>query len=440
MDKKKKDIFLSLIVPFYNSEDTLKQCVYSILLQKKNEYIEIILVNDGSTDRSFKIAKKIKKNNSNIILINNPINLGVSASRNIGLKKAKGKFIIFLDSDDEIIKNSLDKIKKLVSEDKKNDFIFFNKFVSKVGKKTFINHSLVKENLKQNNINNLILNFTKQKNIYGNIYNYILKRNFLINKKIFFTNNVNFAEDQEFIVKIICFCKKFQFINDNFYIYKSGHGSLSNRMGLESTMSCVKIIFNLILLKNKLKNKNKQKYIETITLKIFKQFMPRLLCLNQKNIVLISKYLKANKKISNKLDFYFGNERIHFNKKILSYKDYLIDIKKRVSEDMIKSFAVKKNIKFFSFCYNYYSLAYEKILREKNLSFCGHLDNNYLLINKNKTKKKIISPQSLKNKNKEYKKNILIIITNQFRKNIKDITNQLVKLGISKKQILYKLF
>ena len=164
MDKKKKDIFLSLIVPFYNSEDTLKQCVNSILLQKKNEFIEIILINDSSTDRSFKIAKKIKKDNSNIILINNPINLGVSASRNLGLKRAKGKFIIFLDSDDEIIQNSLDKIKKLISEDKKNDFIFFNKFVSKVGKKTFINHSLVKENLNQNNINKFILNFAKQKN------------------------------------------------------------------------------------------------------------------------------------------------------------------------------------------------------------------------------------------------------------------------------------
>ena len=74
--------------------------------------------------------------------------------------------------------------------------------------------------------------------------------------------------------------------------------------------------------------------------------------------MLISKYLKANKKISNKLDFYFGNERIHFNKNIKLQR--LLNYIKRVSEDMIKSFAVK-NIKFFSFCYNYYSLAYEKI-------------------------------------------------------------------------------
>ena len=107
---------------------------------------------------------------------------------------------------------------------------------------------------------------------------------------------------------------------------------------------------------------------------------------------------------------------------------------------MVKNLPLRKNIKFFSFCYNYYSLAYEKILREKKLNFIGHLDNNYRLFNKIKIKKKIIPPQSLKKKDKAYKKNIVIIITNQFRKNIKNITNQLVKFGIPKKQVLYKIF
>ena len=76
-----------------------------------------------------------------------------------------------------------------------------------MGKNTYFSHLLVKENLKHNNINKLILNFIKQKNIYGNIYNYILSRNFLLNKKIYFSKNINFAEDQEFVVKIICFSK-----------------------------------------------------------------------------------------------------------------------------------------------------------------------------------------------------------------------------------------
>ena len=133
-----------------------------MITQKKNENIEIILINDGSTDNSLKIVKKVKKDYSNIVLVNNHNNLGVSASRNIGLKKAKGKFIIFLDSDDEILKNSLFKIKKLISKDKKNDFIFFNKFISKVRKNEYFRHLLVMENLKRNNINKLILNFIKQ--------------------------------------------------------------------------------------------------------------------------------------------------------------------------------------------------------------------------------------------------------------------------------------
>ena len=66
-----------------------------MITQKKNENIEIILINDGSTDNSLKIVKKVKKDHSNIILVNNHNNLGVSASRSIGLKKAKGNSLFF---------------------------------------------------------------------------------------------------------------------------------------------------------------------------------------------------------------------------------------------------------------------------------------------------------------------------------------------------------
>ena len=96
--------FFSVIIPVYNSELFLKKAVSSIL-QEKIKDIEIILVNDRSDDRSLQICRNFKKKNKNIVLINNKKNLGPAETRNKGIKKAKGDYIVFLDSDDYFIKN-----------------------------------------------------------------------------------------------------------------------------------------------------------------------------------------------------------------------------------------------------------------------------------------------------------------------------------------------
>ena len=87
-------IFFSIIIPVFNSEKFIKECVQSVLSQNFNN-LEIILINDYSTDRSGKICKELKLNNLNKLkLIQNKKNLGVGASRNIGLNLANGKYII----------------------------------------------------------------------------------------------------------------------------------------------------------------------------------------------------------------------------------------------------------------------------------------------------------------------------------------------------------
>lgn len=91
---------ISIIVPIYNTEKYLDQCIASILRQTYDN-LEIILVNDGSTDGSGKIAEKYLALDSRIILINQEQG-GAANARNNGLKISKGKFIIFVDSDDYI--------------------------------------------------------------------------------------------------------------------------------------------------------------------------------------------------------------------------------------------------------------------------------------------------------------------------------------------------
>ena len=108
-------ILFSIIIPVFNSEKYLLSSVESVLKQffSKKKY-EIILINDCSSDNSKLIIQNFKKKYRTIRVINNKRNYKVSYCRNIGIKKAKGKYIIFLDSDDELKKNSFNKIERFL--------------------------------------------------------------------------------------------------------------------------------------------------------------------------------------------------------------------------------------------------------------------------------------------------------------------------------------
>ncbi|WP_415775094.1 glycosyltransferase family 2 protein [Shewanella oncorhynchi] len=98
-------MFFSIIVPAYNSELYISRCLDSILAQDFLDY-ELIVVNDGSIDRTLLIVEEYQNKNEQVVVINQE-NKGVSAARNEALKISKGKFIVFIDSDDWIQQNYL---------------------------------------------------------------------------------------------------------------------------------------------------------------------------------------------------------------------------------------------------------------------------------------------------------------------------------------------
>lgn len=89
---------ISVVIPVYNVENYLERCVKSVIKQTYRN-LEIILVNDGSTDGSLEVCKKLKKRYSQLIIIDKP-NGGLSSARNAGIKVSNGEYIAFLDSDD----------------------------------------------------------------------------------------------------------------------------------------------------------------------------------------------------------------------------------------------------------------------------------------------------------------------------------------------------
>lgn len=118
MNQVQNQVKISIIVPVYNAEMFLEESLKSLVSQTEKE-IEIICVNDGSTDKSEQILKNYQDNNKRIRIINQE-NKGVSQARNTGIENATGNYVMFVDADDWIDKNScqilLDRIKKEQSD------------------------------------------------------------------------------------------------------------------------------------------------------------------------------------------------------------------------------------------------------------------------------------------------------------------------------------
>lgn len=114
---------ISIIVPIYNVEKYLERCIKSIINQTYKN-IEIILVNDGSTDKSIEIIKKYKEIDNRIKIINKK-NGGLADARNEGTKKANGEYILYVDSDDDIKETTCEELINII-EKTKADLICFN--------------------------------------------------------------------------------------------------------------------------------------------------------------------------------------------------------------------------------------------------------------------------------------------------------------------------
>ena len=129
---------ISIIIPLYNKEQTIRQSIESVLSQSFRN-IELIVVDDGSTDKSVSVAESI--DDSRLKLIKQE-NAGPSAARNTGLRCARGEWVVFLDADDELCDDAL-----IVMHDKCNiypdaDIIDFNKYIRKDGKLTLQKHQI----------------------------------------------------------------------------------------------------------------------------------------------------------------------------------------------------------------------------------------------------------------------------------------------------------
>ena len=123
---------VSVIIPVYNSEKYVEKCICSVMAQTLPE-LEIIIINDGSIDESGKILRKLAQKDSRIILLEQE-NKGVAAARNLGVEKATGKYLTFVDGDDYLQEDYIEKMYSLAEKETLDMVICGQTYVDEGGK------------------------------------------------------------------------------------------------------------------------------------------------------------------------------------------------------------------------------------------------------------------------------------------------------------------
>ncbi len=227
---------ISVIIPIYNVEKYINECLDSILSQSLVE-IEIICVDDCGSDNSIKIVNKYAENDPRIIIVSHKINSGLGAARNTGMSQAKGEYIGFVDSDDYILSNFY---YELYSEAKKYDADIVQSTITLLHE-----HN---NTFEPYGYNNLIIDFdSRQKklcqlDIYynsGMCWNKIYRTNLIRKEKILFPESL-YWEDNPFVIKAAFYANKIIPKSNTSYIYRQRKGSIV-------TLGNKKLHFDLLL-------------------------------------------------------------------------------------------------------------------------------------------------------------------------------------------------
>ena len=234
-----RNIKVSVIIPAYNAATCIKKCLESIIAQTIFEQLEIIIVNDGSTDNTGQVLETYNRQYSNISVLTIP-NGGVSNARNVGIKHAEGSYITFVDADDwvdplcyeNMFKNAIETQADIVAAG-----IIINK------KKTqFSIRRITEQNRVEDNVNAL------KSFLLGILDVHVVDKLFRtsIVKKNSFEQNITIGEDRLFLVDCLLQSKSISFMYEAFYHYYQNEQSVMHQNVSAATIQCIDYVTNKV--------------------------------------------------------------------------------------------------------------------------------------------------------------------------------------------------
>lgn len=343
----------SIIVPVYQSMEYLEETVKSLKDQTFKE-IEIILIDDGSTDGSSDLCDRLAAEDKRIKAYHKS-NGGAASARNLGIKFSKGKWIIFVDSDDVVSLVMCEAFYSYLRKYPTVDFIAFNfssadklekVVLSKVPVLTlenFTQNIKLIEDMLYSDYNNMPSNFrenfgnnTVLNSPCGKIYN----RQFLIQNKIYFKEDIRYSEDLLFNIQLLFFQARGVYLNENVYFYRDNLNSVTK------TEYVPYIIENYANFKSHFEEiinckwiKRLQKSIDTYTIRTSLRVLPADIFISQNSIH--QSYLRLKQITQTKAFFKI------FNYKSLKESSNKLDIKSRLKSRCL----IKRNFFVLIFWY-----------------------------------------------------------------------------------------
>lgn len=236
---------LSIIIPIYNVERYIYDTLESIYSQKEDgTAFEVIAVNDGTQDNSMTLVAKFAKDHGNLHIINQE-NQGLSCARNAGLKIAQGEYIWFVDSDDTITPDSINRLLQIIESEKVEVYAFGSNNTVESTHSTcfqpaFTNKRFYKY---QNQVHDGF--FYRRKLAIGIVQRFLFSRQFIIENGLTFMPHV-YHEDMEYMVRVYLYAKRIKPLNEGFYNYTiRSSGSITSTFNIKRLEDRLKIIRSL---------------------------------------------------------------------------------------------------------------------------------------------------------------------------------------------------
>lgn len=220
---------LSVIIPVYNVQDYIGECFESIIMQN-TDCMEVICIDDGSTDDSGKICDEYAKKNANIIVVHQE-NKGVAAARNLGLKLASGEYIAWIDPDDYISENWFEIIS--VKLENSIDIVFFDYTLVRNKKRIEKKFAFVSQYISKDFfLEALVLDQVLQSQLWQKVFKKELFED------IVFPENVICMEDYAVLHKIVLKTENIYYISESLYFYRLREKSLVNTVDVIKSINC----------------------------------------------------------------------------------------------------------------------------------------------------------------------------------------------------------